>query len=317
MIYVQHLRAELSLDDQTRYDALVQAFKGAERRVEIPLPYTESMAAVEAARLDHPELFYYGPSYRIQGDRRCTVYEFDRPHDTAYYLGLVKKIKALFARDIDPMKDKGEYEKVLFVHDYLAKRVKYDKSDPDSFTVIGPLLLGHGACQGIALAALFLLQYLGVKAFFVGGKLKKGPLLYEDHGWNAVEVEGKWCYLDVTAALDGGYPYFLVDERTLRRTHRFASPRLGHGLKAKAMDFDHPEMEYHARMGTLFSSFEKAGECLAKNLRRPGDRLSLRLNRQDEEDHAKEIVACCRNPFPRGVEYSFHKERQTYFFTLR
>ena len=303
MIYVQHLRAELSLDDQTRYDALVQAFKGAERRVEIPLPYTESMVAVEAARLDHPELFYYGPSYRISGD-------------TAYYLGLVKKIKALFARDIDPVKDKGEYEKALFVHDYLAKRVKYDKSDPDSFTVIGPLLLGHGACQGIALAALFLLQYLGVKAFFVGGKLKKGPLLYEDHGWNAVEVEGKWCYLDVTAALGGGYPYFLVDERTLRRTHRFASPRLGHGLKAKAMDFDHPEMEYHAHMGRLFSS-TKEGECLAKNLRRSGDCLSLRLNRQDEEDHAKEIVACCRGLFPRGVEYSFHIERHSYLFSMR
>ena len=314
MIYLQHHREELPLSERKRYDAIVAGMKKAETRIDVALPMSPSGDAVQAALYDHPELFYYSDRYQITGDSRRTTYLFERPYPKEHYSKLIAQMKAIFARDFNPIKGKSDYEKVLFVHDWISSRVRYDLTDPDSFTIVGPFLKGHAACQGVALLATFMLEYLDVKAFFVAGKLGKGIFKSERHGWNAVEVEGKWCYLDITNDLGGGYSYVCLDEETLRRTHSFPRPKEGSSFLARRLEFNHPEMEYHAHFGFLFSSVAEAADSLSRRLLRKGDKASVKLSVDGEDNYGEAIFHAIAVNAPCTINYRFSPETQTYFF---
>ncbi|MCR5348450.1 MAG: hypothetical protein K6E59_02430 [Bacilli bacterium] len=316
MIYEQHHRGELSASAQRRYDLLLAGMQKGLSSITMPLPYDSSGAVVEAVWWDHPEIFYYATQYQISGDRNSTTYRFRFPLGKGQAGAIIKQIKAIFARDFDPMMRKSEYEKVLFVHDYIAARTTYDLNDPDSFTIIGPFLKGHAACQGVAYAAAFMLEYLNVRCFFVHGKLREGPFKSERHGWNAVQVEGKWAYMDITNDLDGMKSYFLVDEKTLLGGYSFGAPCVGNGLMARAMDFSCTDLEYHARFGLVFQSVEAAAASASHQLDTKG-KAEVRLLLNDGFDHSREIFDAIEVSRDMRIHYQSNVLTQTYLFVAQ
>ena len=68
-------------------------------------------------------------------------------------------------------KNKNDYEKIIYVHDYLSSKVFYDfeayegnDSSYQSFSLIGPLIFSRGVCQGICLAASYLFEKLDIES---------------------------------------------------------------------------------------------------------------------------------------------------------
>ena len=94
----------------------------------------------------------------------------------------------------------SEYEKLRAIYDWLCKNVKYDNSTPGSET---EMLLQHSAyaalvkhtavCQGYATAFYRLALMAGLNARVVTGTGAGEP-----HGWNIVQLDGKWYYVDAT-----------------------------------------------------------------------------------------------------------------------
>ena len=83
-----------------------------------------------------------------------------------------------------------DYEKVLFLHDYLVTQYAYDEMQ-NVFDVYTFFTEGTGVCQAYSLTMCALLETLGIpNAYAVS--------LSMDHMWNLVQLDGAWYHLDVT-----------------------------------------------------------------------------------------------------------------------
>ena len=122
-----------------------------------------------------------------------------------------------------------DYEKILFVHDYIIDHTQYDMEglNTGSYglwqTAYGCLVQGKAVCEGYADAFLLVMQQLGIPCGCVSGDTHEG----EPHGWNWVQLNGTYYWLDVTwddpSAPDSdeqfmSHKYFLIDDEMLGRS---------------------------------------------------------------------------------------------------
>ena len=107
----------------------------------------------------------------------------------------------------------SDYDKALFVHDYLVAHTSYDLqgSLQDSFqlchTAYGALVNHSAVCMGYTAAYQYLLRELGVYCRSASGMVKDSarsslakeyPQLDGSHAWNCVELDGEYYWVDVT-----------------------------------------------------------------------------------------------------------------------
>lgn len=85
-----------------------------------------------------------------------------------------------------------DYEKAVWLHDYLTSHAYYDNSlvehGPD-----GVLLKGYGVCDSYCKAYQMLLNEFGIPNHRQEGRGNGG-----NHAWNVVYLNGQWCQIDVT-----------------------------------------------------------------------------------------------------------------------
>lgn len=89
----------------------------------------------------------------------------------------------------------GEWEKVAFVHDYIALNYGYDhvhtSKEEMIYDAYNMLKEGIGVCQAYSLLTRYLLKRLGVNCECVS--------CHElNHEWNIVKIGGSWYHIDVT-----------------------------------------------------------------------------------------------------------------------
>ena len=94
-----------------------------------------------------------------------------------------------FLKDVDP--NWSDYEKVLYIHEYLTDSCEY-VYNPDQVTLYGALVKRQLVCQGYATAFYFLANRLGMKDTVYA---RSGEL---SHAWNAVKIDGEYYYIDTT-----------------------------------------------------------------------------------------------------------------------
>lgn len=88
--------------------------------------------------------------------------------------------------------DMSDMEKLLYLHDEIVVRATYDLGDGVDVTVHTPMALlldGKAVCQSYAGVLNQAANALGITSLQVAS---------EEHAWNAVELDGKWYYLDAT-----------------------------------------------------------------------------------------------------------------------
>ena len=89
---------------------------------------------------------------------------------------------------IDP--SLGEWEKVAYIHDYVALHFDYDH-DYQVYDAYQFLKTGVGVCQAYSLLTRYLLVQLGIGCECVACDELT-------HEWNVVSVGGQWYHMDVT-----------------------------------------------------------------------------------------------------------------------
>lgn len=93
----------------------------------------------------------------------------------------------------------SDFEKVLYLNDYLASHSQYDmnaatvgsKVDPRAYTAYGIFLDKTGVCQGYTMAYRELLNQLNVP----NGTATSNTM---NHIWNLVQLDGAWYHIDTT-----------------------------------------------------------------------------------------------------------------------
>ncbi len=132
----------------------------------------------------------------------------------------------LFAQDMP------DYMKELRIHDWLVNNNRYNTVTPDapaSHMAYGALVTGTPVCQAYAEAMLVLCQAAGIPCMYVSGTGTNSSGKTESHGWNCVQIQGKWYWIDVTwddpTTHDGSnalrYTYFNVTTDYLARDHQW------------------------------------------------------------------------------------------------
>lgn len=158
---------------------------------------------------DMPELFLLAsPVGRTSKDGKgfsARVKSSVKPSDYAKDLAdVVKTSESVVSQLTDDM---TEYQKVVFIHDWICKNVSYgDMSSADGATLRGALINKRAVCDGWARAFLFLCQRAGIECLYVTGGMNTKPgeptPTWTNHAYNFVKVYGEWYLVDTTS--DGG-----------------------------------------------------------------------------------------------------------------
>ena len=155
---------------------------------------------------DYPEYFWYVGSYTytLVNDKYITQIRPD------YTLGGEKvsandggfvAAKSAFAdkayQILQGMTAQTDYDKALYLHDYLVENVVYTSGSDDQ-TAYGALVGGKAVCAGYTRAYQFLLNLAGIDCWKVDGTAVNAQGQPEEHSWNVLWLDGKCYYTDVT-----------------------------------------------------------------------------------------------------------------------
>ncbi|MCD7844899.1 MAG: hypothetical protein LUG57_03425 [Oscillospiraceae bacterium] len=193
-----------------------QVLTGLENyETEIVLDNCEGEAAAAAYKqvvAEHPELFwvsdgYWWSSVTKGGETTVTLTPGASGETAAQIRGKQATLEAVTEAIVSQLGEATDYEKALFIHDYLVAAVDYDQQEaaliasdyyqdtiPDCATAYGALVNGSAVCSGYARAFQLLAQRLGLTCVRVSGQGLEGGA----HEWNAVVMDGEWYYVDVT-----------------------------------------------------------------------------------------------------------------------
>lgn len=203
-------------------------------------------------RLDCPEIFYaVSFRYRFYKDaaniEMIPEYLFDKKKVKEHQ----KAMQARVSKLIRPAGALTEWEKELYIHDFICGNVRYDKlKKPYSHEIIGPLGQGVGVCEGIAKAVKILCDALGIWCIIAISDANPEKKIKYRHAWNVVRIGGSYYHLDVTFdnSLGHGeavrYDYFNLDDQHFFRDHEpviYEIPTCGDGdhfyYKEKKLSF--------------------------------------------------------------------------------
>ena len=185
---------------------------------------------------DYPEFFWCKGSvssttYEKEGEETYTVMKPD-------YL-YAKEEKELRNSEIEAAataclsgvtEGASDYEKILYVYEYIVNTVDYREDAPDNQNIYSSLVNKESVCAGYSRAVQFLLERLNVFCTYVTGVAKE----QEPHAWNLVKCDGEYYYLDATWGdpvylnMEEGsapsqtkisYDYMCCDYEQLSKTH--------------------------------------------------------------------------------------------------
>ena len=125
-----------------------------------------------------------------------------------------------------------DYQKILYIHDYLVDHIEYDSSYQEigSYSIYGALVGRKCVCEGYAKALKYLANAAGIKCEIMQGTATNSSGQTESHAWNCIQVDGIWYEIDSTwddpIIVGGGsisnkikYRYFLKGTDTFEKDH--------------------------------------------------------------------------------------------------
>ena len=178
-------------------------------------------------RLDCPELFYaVSFRYRFYPDSANAEFIPEYLFEKGKVREHERAMKARVEKLARPAKGLSEWEKELYIHDFICENVRYDKlKKPYSHEIIGPLGQGVGVCEGIAKTVKILCDALGIWCMIAISDANPEKRIKYRHAWNVVRIGGKYYHLDATfdnsLSRDGiiRYDYFNLDDGQFFRDH--------------------------------------------------------------------------------------------------
>ncbi len=144
---------------------------------------------------DHPECFWWRGTVKYYYNSAGYVLAIEPVYTYSgnQLVSMRSELESVVSAIIDAMPEGSVFDKALYLHDEVAKRVTYTFTDNDQ-TPYGALVEGRAVCNGYATAYQMLLQRAGIRAWTVNGTSRG-----ENHAWNVVWIAEDICvYTDVT-----------------------------------------------------------------------------------------------------------------------
>lgn len=258
--YKNHF-SRLSVDQKKAYNNILCKIDSAQdsfpELIEIPLMTSEELSQVfKAINYDNPEIMCFGQNNKIITDgSRCYFqpsYTLSPKEQKDREAELYEKCSEIL--DLIP-DDADEFEKELFIHDYIINNCRYDTALLEKVSSPYSCLIdGVSACEGYSKAAKLLLEQAGIECHTVLGDGVNAAGETEGHMWNMVKIEGSYYHLDVTwddpSSPDGGdslsHLYMnLTDEEISLDHFNFSTP----------FECTSTKNNYYVRTGRLFNKF--------------------------------------------------------------
>lgn len=220
--------SQLQKPQQNAYYAIKTGLLAMASSFLVPRLSHEELAEVYAkVRLDCPEIFYaIGFKYRYFEDsgnvELIPEYLFDKNKIKSHQKALKSRVEKL----IRPAKEQKDVDKLLYIHDFICRNVRYDKlKKPYSHEIIGPLGQGVGVCEGIAKTVKILCDELGIWCIIAISHANKEKGVKYRHAWNIVRINGIYYHLDATFDQTLGcaemirYDYFRLSDQQIFQDH--------------------------------------------------------------------------------------------------
>lgn len=177
-------------------------------------------------RLDCPEIFYASTfQYSFYKDSTLVkmkpVYLFEKNKIKEHQMAMTARVEKL-AR---VAKEKNDWEKEKYIHDFICENVTYDKLKKQySHEILGPLGHGVGVCEGIAKSVKILCNQLSIPCIIAISENNPEKQIKYRHAWNVVQINGVWYHLDATFDNSLGkkevrYDYFNLDDKSIFKDH--------------------------------------------------------------------------------------------------
>ena len=194
----------------------------------------------------HPEFFWLdgGFSYVEESSSEGITVQYKIGYQVP--LSEVSAMDARFQDSTESLLSKldssmTDYEKALYVHDFLVETVEYDfayyqqleqnstATSPDlSGTAYGCLVNHKGICDGYSKTFQYLMHKIGVECNYVSGESLVG--FTGNHSWNYIVLDGEGYFVDVTwdDPLQSGqslpidrisHEYFCITSEELLKSH--------------------------------------------------------------------------------------------------
>ena len=174
---------------------------------------------MEAVLNDHPELFWLSNafSYKYNIDNICKqiIIGFngaEKDKETFYKIAdsIIEEAK----------KYRTDYEKELYVHDTLIRRIEYDETASNNQSAYSALVTGKTVCAGYARAFQYIMNRLGIPTYYVTG-VSEG----EDHAWNIVRLNDGYYNVDLTwdDQLNNSHTLFNRTDAEFNESHQRSS----------------------------------------------------------------------------------------------
>ncbi len=215
-------------------------------------------AAVNAFEYDNPEIFYLDLSklmlyYETNGAGTYKVYlkntggqnslmkQFSNENGVNDAQGKIDEVVNTIKEDLNNLD--SDYDKVLYIHDWLTQNVKYDEttSKTNKDTIYGVFVEKEAVCGGYAKAFKYLLDMENINTIIIQGEgTAEGKT--ENHAWNYVQLDGNWYGVDCT--WDDPILVGNVTENTQRKFYTYF-------LKGKDV-FDESHKPFENFFGTSF-----------------------------------------------------------------
>lgn len=207
---------------------------------------------------DHPEIFWLGNTYSAVTVTDGSKVEF------SLLDGLNEEDIPAMAQELEDeanniiaqVPEGSDYDKVLFIHDYLAEHTIYDHSGANSskaalcHTSYGCIVKGLAVCEGYAEAFTLLMNKLGIESGICTGS---------NHSWNYVKINEKYYWVDVTwddlDIIANGYQaehcYFLVNSDMILRSRELDWTQ-GYFPDCSSIDEN-----YFVKNGSYFTEYDR------------------------------------------------------------
>ena len=188
--------------------------------------------AKQAVEMDNPQIFWLRSSYDFitdgSGSVEIVLHSIMSSSDRKIAVKKLKKVVKKVTSKITP--DMSEFDCELYFHDYIVNNCRYFKEiysgseNQKCYTSYGCLVNKKAVCGGYTAAFSLLLSKVGIKSSTVEGE-RKDKTENIGHVWNAVKLDGKWYYVDVTWDDPSGksdtisYDYFNLTTKQIEADH--------------------------------------------------------------------------------------------------
>lgn len=311
----KYYRVHLKGTDRDVYDMILNGLKAYKKEIEIKQEVIKKLNykledLVNFVDMDNPGLFYvnfYRYMFKMNNLRQIICFDFlyEIPEIDSMEKRMLKKLNAIKAH----CPNGSAYEKELFLHDFLAKHVNYEKKDSDyhkAHSSVGAIVYHRAVCEGFAKAFKLLCNMMDISNIVVyGDAIHPDDNSKGRHAWNIVKIDDK-CY-QVDTTWDSGiqfnglikHTYFNITDQDISKNHEWERNR--------APKCDSDRDNYFVRKHLLFRTEREAEKYICEEVKKGATGIDFKMDVQKftNEDLVRITRKAMQSAFMGRAGYSY------------